>query len=117
MSHALDQQLPLCQHQAMSLEGNKAHDATAPTMQSPFVFNRWKRYGHNRVYVADLAGSKLGHINVATGEFSLEPSTDEDLVRTTARTWFAENDIALNEPAPTSPSPALDSADLPPKPR
>lgn len=98
----------------MSLEGNKADDATAPTIQSPFVFTRWKRFGHDRVYVADPGGTKLGHIDVALGEFLLEPSADTEEVRSAAQAWFAENGIELSGQAPVTPYPAPETAALPP---
>lgn len=71
-----------------------------------YSFTRWRKFGHDRVYVADPSGTKLGHIDVASGEFLLENNADAVAVQAAANTWCAENGIELGAASPPTKTPA-----------
>lgn len=82
-------------------------------------FNRWKRYGKDRLYIADALGTKLGHVDLATGEYVLDNSADRLLIQQAALEWCSAHGVELpSEPAtlPDSPaSPPPEAADPPPQ--
>ena len=71
------------------------------------VLTPWKKYGHDRVYVATANGTKLGFLNQANGELVLEdaswrPAVEHALGITAAapseRVEQQWHDLALNRP-------------------
>ncbi|MDN4483198.1 nuclease-related domain-containing protein [Demequina lignilytica] len=53
----------------------------------------WKRYGKERVYANGVSGSRLGFIDLATGEVTLEPGSDPR-VEDVLRSWRPEGTLA-----------------------
>jgi hypothetical protein len=43
--------------------------------------SRWRRYGKDRIYANDADGTRLGYIDVATGEVTLEVADPNGLIR------------------------------------
>ena len=80
-----------------------------------YSFTRWRKFGHDRVYVADASGAKLGHIDVNSGSFLLEDSAHAVAVQSAANAWCAKNGIELGAASlPThAPAPAPAPAPVP----
>ena len=58
---------------------------------------RWRRYGHDRLYVEREDGERLGHWDLRTGNAHPSAPELEVIVRTAVERWCHENDVA---PAP-----------------
>ncbi|WP_062385093.1 nuclease-related domain-containing protein [Demequina iriomotensis] len=67
------------------------------------ALNRWTRYGHDRVYAAGPDGTRLGFIDLKTGEVTLEPSVDAS-VGDALRTWGSgQRETSATAPAEEHP--------------
>lgn len=56
--------------------------------------SRWRRYGHDRLYVEREDGERLGHWDLRTGTAHPAAPELEDVVRAAAEAWCRENDVA-----------------------
>lgn len=54
----------------MAAKGAEAHLVSGVSVQ------RWKRYGHDRLYAQTASGQRLGHCDLTTGTVVLEPGAD-----------------------------------------
>lgn len=72
-----------------------------------YSFTHWKRFGHNRLYIADAAGTKQGHIDLVTGEYALTDPGVRTQVEQAAAAWCIANEISLpvSHAAPPAPAP------------
>lgn len=52
-----------------------------------FTFTRWRKFGHDRLYIADALGTKLGHVDLATGVGAPEPGQDQEHLELLAKAW------------------------------
>lgn len=52
----------------------------------PLTLRRWTRYGHDRVYAAGADGTRLGFVDLTTGEVTLEPGAG-NAVDAALRAW------------------------------
>ncbi len=63
---------------------------------APLIVRRWKRYGHDRLYVDNADGTTLGWLSLTTGELTIAVDEDYDEVFTALRgeeaatPWLAE---------------------------
>lgn len=66
-----------------------------------FTFTPWRRYGHDRVYVAD-GNTQLGYLDRATGQLSVDPSRENEV-----RTALVDAGLVQCPPPtpPTEPEP------------
>lgn len=53
----------------------------------PFVCTRWRRYGHDRLYVTGVDGAKVGHRDLETGLDHPEDEADRHLLKRLANAW------------------------------
>ncbi|MDN4479719.1 nuclease-related domain-containing protein [Demequina muriae] len=58
-----------------------------------YQVRRWKRYGHDRAYFADADGTKVGYLDLASGEHVLDEGADRDAIEAAALAWCADNEI------------------------
>lgn len=52
-----------------------------------YIFTRWTRFGHDRIYVSSDGGSKLGHVDLATGIGAPEPGHDREHLEHLVEAW------------------------------
>ncbi|MFW2513699.1 nuclease-related domain-containing protein [Demequina sp. SO4-13] len=60
-----------------------------------FTITRWKRYGHDRAYVADASGTKFGYVDLATGESVFDPGAATEPARDAVNAWCTHEGIPL----------------------
>ncbi|WP_202965651.1 nuclease-related domain-containing protein [Demequina aestuarii] len=83
-----------------------------------FTVTRWKRYGHDRAYVSDASGTKLGYVDLSTSEVIIEQAANADAVRRAVAVWSAAEgvstpatpDVAEPAAAEALPTEALETA-------
>jgi Nuclease-related domain len=82
---------------------------------TPFTVRRWRRYGHDRLYVTRLDGTKVGWLSLTTGDLKVADDSDRVAVLTAlrdeeaARPWLAELSPPKS-PAPMAGEPITDLA-------
>ena len=52
----------------------------AMTVETPFLCTRWRRFGHDRLYISDSGGSKIGYRDLKTGLDHPEDESDRTLL-------------------------------------
>jgi hypothetical protein len=81
----------------------------------PFTVRRWKRFGHDRLYVDRSDGTTIGWLSLTTGELSVADSANYDHVIATLRSehaathWLAELETECTQ-APVADEPVGDLA-------
>lgn len=70
------------------------HDESAGGL----VENRWKRFGHDRVYLETSDGTKVGHIDLIKGELVVDAPEHAAAARSSFDRWMRDVD-----PAPPAP--------------
>lgn len=76
-----------------------------------YSFTRWKKFGHDRLYIADASGTKHGHIDLVTGEYALTNSGVRAQIEPAATSWCTANEISLpaSDAVPQPPAPPVAS--------
>jgi hypothetical protein len=80
---------------------------------SGIVITRWTRYGHDRGYATAADGTKLGWINLNTGDVTLEDGVDASAVTAALLAWAPVNGMAVRDPSvdkQNAPPALVDSA-------
>lgn len=68
---------------------------------------RWRRYGHDRLYVKDAAGTDLGYWDLQTGTAHPTHPGWHGVVTEAARSWCATSGPPAAPTPPTLPTPAV----------
>jgi hypothetical protein len=66
-----------------------------------FTCKRWRRYGHDRLYVESAAGERVGYRDLTTGLDHPVAESDRLLVMRLAEAWQAEQGVVAVRPAVT----------------
>lgn len=75
-----------------------------------YSFTRWRKFGHDWLYIADAAGTTLGHVDLATRLGSPEPSQDREHLELLAKAWQQNPSLGVPAaPKPSRPKPAEQS--------
>lgn len=82
-------------------------DSTSPTA---WEFRRWRRFGHDRVYVARADGTALGHWDLAANVGSPETKESEAELRAAMTSWRSDQDSAGPEPVTVIAEPSEEAA-------
>lgn len=54
---------------------------------------QWKRYGHHRVYANDESGTRLGYLDVTTGQVHTESEASASSIAPALHEWCAQNGV------------------------
>lgn len=77
-----------------------------------YSFTRWKKFGHDRLYIADATGTQLGHVDLSTGVGSPDPGQDREHLELLAKAW-QQNPSKGAPPAPRTSRPKTPKASEP----
>lgn len=78
------------------------------------VETRWRRYGHDRVYVRTSDGVEVGHVDLTKGEIVTVTPQHQGALEDCLRRWTGEPAVLVSETPEAPPTPTLPS--LPPSP-
>lgn len=67
---------------------------------SDWVLNRWKRYGHDRLYAETPDGARLGYLDLTTNELHPSGPADLPLLMTAMAAYFAPDVRAASNDGP-----------------
>ena len=81
-------------------------DATSP---AAWEFRRWRRFGHDRLYVARADGTAVGHRDLVADIGSPETDESEEELRAAVTSWRADQDSAQPDPVSTIAEPVEDA--------
>lgn len=73
------------------------------------TINRWQKYGNDRAYATRADGTRLGYVDLATGNTHPVPGQDAEFLSLTVRAWCERNGIIL---AQVQPSPGASLAGI-----
>ena len=82
----------------------------APNGSEAWVFRRWRRFGHDRLYVARADGTALGHWDLAADVGSPETEGSEGELRAAVTSWRAGQNSAPREPMTAIAEPIEEAA-------
>ena len=75
-------------------------------------FTRWKKFGHDWLYIADATGTQLGHVDLSTGVGSPGPGQDREHLELLAKAW-QQNPSKGAPPTPRASRPKTPKASEP----